>query len=313
MMTWDEQLQKFRSRHRRLTEQEGMTLIAEAYRDLASEYRYNFLIGEAQIQTEAAFQPNGTVAITNGSTALTLTPGTDGLTFNTGWTYRRALIGTQGEVYRVLSFGSTTTATLASPWAGADLAAGTLTMFRSEYSMPADCDYGMDLVFLDVAQMQPLAIYSSFEVHTAQAYVLGQVGTPEALCRSRIDQDVSGNPLEVIEFGPAAPSAAGVYVAFYSKKPAAITDGTKKPLWPENFEDLIWRRAEINLEQNPSHRVMLDESLKQVYRSRLLNLRKRSDGGAEVEHRIQLYRGSRRFPFQNIHFTPSGINPLVGG
>lgn len=313
MMTWADHLAKLRSRHKRIAEIEGMTLIAEAYRDLCSEFRYNFLITEAMIQTEASFKPTGTVAIANGGTALTLTPGSDGLTFNTAWTYRRIVISGQPEVYRVLSFGSTTTATLASPWVGDPVTAATFTMFRSEYPMPVDCDYGMDLTFLDTAQMLPMTFVSSYEMHIDQAYVLGQVGTPEGLCRSRIDQDVSGNPLQVVEFGPSAPSSRVAYPFWYSKKPAAITSGASWPIWPENYEGLITERAEILLESNPSHRVMLDQEFKTKHRMKLLALKKRSNGGAEVEHRIRQYQGSYRQPFSNINVTNTGINPLLGG
>lgn len=311
MMTFDEQLAKLRSRHPKIGETEAMTNIAEAYRNLASEYRWQFLIGETVIVTEAPFT-SGTVAISNGSQNVVFTAGSDGLLWSVAWKNRRIVIQTRGEVYKITITG-TTTGTITPAWAGADQTAATISMFRSEYPMPSDCDYGMDVLVVDALNNMQFPIVSATDLLTAEAYRNGEVGYPEALARVQIEQETgTNNPLEMVRFFPA-PGAVYSFPAFYHRKPPAIV-GTGKPLWPENYEDLIWRRAEILLEQNPAHRIVISKEAKQFYMSRLFDLKGRADGGAEVNRRIQLYHnGGWGLFFQNMNFTSVGINPMVGG
>ena len=310
MQTFDELLAKFRSRHPKIGETEAMTLIAEAYRNLTAEYRWPFLIAETVIQTEAKFT-SGTIAVGLLGTAVTFTAGADGLLWSAAWKNRRIVIQTRGEVYKITITG-TTTGTIAPAWAGDAQTAATFVMFRSEYPMPNDCDYGMDVTFVDVRNNLPFTIVSAYDMLAVEAFRVGEVGYPEALARVQIEQEVStNNPLEMIRFFPA-PDAVYSFPAFYYRKVPAATS-TAKPIWPENYEDLIPSRAEILLEQNPNHRVKLSDDMKQFYASRLWDLKKRGDGGAEVNRRIQTYQsGGWGLFFQNVNFTPSGFNPLVG-
>jgi hypothetical protein len=289
-----------------------MVAIAEAYRDLTSEFRFSFLLAETMIQTEAAFT-GGTVAVTSGSAAITLTPGADALTWDPTWTNRRIQIAGRTESYKVAAIGTTLTATLASPWAGDTNAAAAATMYRSVYGMPPDCDYGCDILYWDALQNQELTMISTYDMKRAEAYQQGQVGTPIAVARVEIQADGSGNPIEMVEFGPQAPRSVFTYPAFYYRKPPAAT-GTVRPIWPESYEDLIWRRGEINLEQNPRHRIAVHPEAKQLYHSRLWDVKRKNDGGAEIYHRIARHSGDgwSNF-FRNVGFTGGGINPLVGG
>lgn len=290
-----------------------MANIALAYRNLASEFRFSFFLAETAIQCEAPFQ-SGTVNVTNGSTAVTLTLGSDSLSWNPAWVNRRIVISGRGESYVVQSIGGVTALTLASPWAGDTDITGDLAyvMYRAVYPMPIDCDYGMDIMFWDAQRNIPFPMISAYDMKLSEAYAQGQVGTPGAVARVQIQSDVNGNPLEMVEFGPQAPGSAFVYPAFYFKKPPAPTLGGY-PLWPENYEDLIPRRAEIELEQNPRHRIALHPEAKQQYHRRLFDLKKRSDGGAEISRRIQRYSGDAWASFfRNVNFTATGVNPLTG-
>lgn len=307
LQTWDQLLAWFRSRHPTIGETEAMTLLALAYRDLCSEFRWSFLLEETAIQTEAPYS-TGTVAVTSGSTVVNLTGGT----WSTGWTNRRIVISGRGESYVVSSITGATGLTLALPWAGDDDADATYTMYRSRYGMPSDCDYGMEMTIWDADQNCPLPLVSIADMKEAQAYQQGVVGTPAAAARAQITVDNAGNPISYLEFGPEAPGDVLVYPTFYFKKPAAPT-GSGYPQWPQNYEDLIPRRAEIELEQNPRHRVVLHPEAKQKYHARLFDLKRRNDGGAEISRRIQRYAGNAWSAFfRNVNFTSTGINPLTG-
>jgi len=311
MQTFDQMLAWLRSRHPRVGETEGMVAIAQAYRDLASEFRWSFLLAETIVQTEAAFT-GGTVAVANGSTAVILTPGADALAWSTAWTNRRIVISGRGESIRVSVIGTTLTATLASPWAGETVTAATYTMYRNVYGMPVDCDYGCDILFWDAAQNQQLTMVTAYDMKQAESFEQGVVGTPTAVARVEIQQDGSGNPIEMVQFGPQAPGTVLSYPAFYYRKLPAPT-GSARPIWPENYEDLIPRRAEIELEQNPRHRISIHPEAKQKYHARLWDLKRRNDGGAEIYHRIALYSsGNWSNAFHNMSLGAGGYNPLVG-
>lgn len=307
MQSFDQLLAWFRSRHRTVGETEAMTLISLAYRNLASEFRWSFLLAETAVQCEAPFQ-SGTVAVTAGSAAVTLS----GDVWSTLWTNRRIVISGRTESYVVSSIGSTTTLTLAQPWAGDTGSGLAYVLYRNQYAMPSDCDYGNSIMFWDAARNIPLPMISAYDMKISEAYAQGQVGTPGAIARVQIAIDNSGNPLEMLELGPQAPGSAFVYPAFYFKKPPAPT-GSGYPLWPENYEDLIPRRAEIELEENPRHRVVLHPRAVQKYHARLWDLKKRNDGGAEISRRIQRYAGDAWASFfRNVNFTATGVNPLTG-
>jgi len=317
MRTWDEQLFKLRSRHPRIGEGECKVELAEGYRDLCGEFRWIFLLGETILQTEAPVL-YGTVAVSlaGGLKNLVLTPDAGGLTWNTTWLNRRIVIQTRAEPYRIASFPSPTTATLIDNWAGLDQTVATYAMYRSEYPMPPDCDYGQEMYFWDVNNQKPLPLVTAVDRLEAEALEVARMDYPRGIARVQIQPDaVTSEPYEMMQFFPA-PADIYSFPAWYFKRPFASgpPSGTAKPLWPAGYEDLIWRKAEINLSRNPVHRIALSKSLEQEYYARLWALKKKNDGGAEIQRRIlraQEYGWATWF--RGMNFTASGINPLVGG
>jgi hypothetical protein len=315
MRTWDQLLAKLRGRHPRVQENEAMVELAEAYRDLCGEYRWKFLLGETIIRTEAPVS-YGTVAVSNLGTALTLTPDSGGLTWSAAWINRRIVIDTRAEPYRVGSFGGATTATLLDAWAGDDQTAAAYTIYRSEYPMPVDCDYGRELTIWDVVNQKPLSLVTAVDVLEAESLEVARIDYPRGVARVQIQPDgITSDPLEMLRFFPA-PADVYSFPAWYYRRPFAAgpTSGSAKPLWPAGYEDLIWRRAEINLAENPVHRIVISAEARQLYYARLWDLKKNNDGGAEIQRRImraQEYGWATWF--RSVNFTSGGINPLVGG
>jgi hypothetical protein len=306
MKTWDQQLAWFRKRHPKIGETEAMARIAEGYRSLNGEYRWPWLIAHTVITTEASFT-DGTVSVTNNSVVITPTGAWD-----TTWKHRRIMISGRSEVYGLTYNTGTSQWNLSQAWPGDNGSGLSYTVFRSEYAMPADCDYGRDVIFVDAQNRLQFPMVSAYDLKTAAAYRYGEVSYPEAVARVQLEV-ITGVAYQLVEFFPAP---AGVYSfpAYYFKKPAGPTLGSDVPFWPEDYEDLIGRHAEILLSQDPSHRVVLSPETKQIYMSRLWDLKKRGDGGAEIQRRIQLYHeGGWGLFFQNMNFTSTGINPLVGG
>jgi hypothetical protein len=107
--------------------------ITERYRDILRSLAWRRLRVQAVIQTPDAYE-TGTVAVTNGSDALTLTGGT----WTSAMTGRGIRIAADNEYYQ-FTFASSTTGTLDRNYEGTTDADATYKLFQSVYVLPADC------------------------------------------------------------------------------------------------------------------------------------------------------------------------------
>jgi hypothetical protein len=112
---------------------ERKAFVNTAYRDVISSYDWETRKGSGVVQTTAPESASTLQAASAGDTAITI----DDANWDTTWIGRKIRIG--NAIYRVSSFDSTSTATLANGLV-ADVDAGsTYVVFQDEYDLPTDC------------------------------------------------------------------------------------------------------------------------------------------------------------------------------
>lgn len=250
--------------------------------DIANEENLAFLIGESKLVTEAAYS-TGTVSVTAGSTAITLTSGT----WDPTWTKRQIIISGRGERYGVTITGATT-GTLADAWQGTTLTGLSYRMFRDTYSLPSDCEFGKEIVWYDTAIFSPLD-FTDYETFTQdrQDFRSARASIPVEITRGGLDS----NGLPQIIFDPP-PGSARVYNLTYYRSPQrpANLDTALSPPWPDGFHDVIALRAGWEWADRRSHPRRVE--LRDRYRSRMRQMRSAYDGGNELRRRLGPAAGS---------------------
>lgn len=288
-MTWRNQLQRL-LQDVKLAPQEGEWRIAESYRLNCAEHTWRHLLKEGAVTTEAAYSI-GTVAVTIGLTTVTLTPVVPGEGWTTSWTNRKIRLEGASEVYSI-TINTPTTGTLNRAFNGTTtLTAGTYEIYRDVYTLPTDCDYGRAVLILDPVNSGSIAIKDYLEFQRFKMSSPGITGTPMWAAMVGLSTVAAsgseGAPLPQIEFGPEAPSTAVIYPIFYYRKPVAVTLLDGYPDWPENFEDMIWKRARMDVAASGRHPHPMYPVWKQEYWFRYAEMRGVMDGGAEVARRIR--------------------------
>lgn len=297
-----------------LQELEAMTLYAESLRYLYSKHKWSFLIINGMVTTEATYS-TGTITVTSGSPLISIDAGSGGTWDNVNWLNRRITIQNGAQFYE-LAFLSSSTANLQINganvnWAYPTASGQTYLIYRDQYPLPANIDWGRDQFWVNPIDIDDLFIIDPQEMRRLKASnPIGTPGNPEAVCRGQLLQtSPTTQPQAYVEFGPLVPNAAFSYNFVAFQKPIVTTSDTQYPLWPEEFEDLIWRRMEKQYSENPRHRVQLSPMLVNEYQMRLWECIKRNNGGAEILRVKQTYRGQRR----RLPFSNSVVFPGVAG
>lgn len=288
-----------------LQELEAMTLYSSALRTLYGEKKWLFLLKNDIISTEAPYE-TGTIAVTNASASVV----GSGTTWSAGWVNRRIVVEGEPTVFDVV-FSSATAATLQAGganvlWTG-DTAAGlAYRVYRDIYLLSSACDWGREYFWWDPQCSLPLPMVDTAQMLTWKAMVQGQLGQPNAVSRAPMQQSAATvAPSAAVEFGPYAPDGVYRFPLWFFRKPAVTAADNEYPLWPEEFEDLIVRRMEIDYSDNPRHRMQLAPTRRQEYYDRLWKCFKRNDGGAEITRVKAIYNGGGGgVPFANVNVLP---------
>lgn len=174
-------------------------------------------------------------------------------------------------------------------------------------ALPQNIDWGRDYFWWDPVNVCELPLIDRYAMMALRAYIQEETGRPEAICRGSLTQATETTvPTVLMEFGPRIPDDIYDFPYAAFKKPVAPTQDGAYPLWPEEFEDLIWRRMEIEFANNPRHPIRLSPDHVQEYRNRMWECIKRNDGGAEILRIKQLYNGRVvRQPFTNATIFPA--------
>lgn len=255
--------------------------LIEAYRSNCSEYPWAHFIKEGTITTEAPYS-TGTVAVTNGDTAVTLTDGT----WDTTWTNRKILLEGD-EVPYGITIATASTGTLDRDFLGDTLTAGTYEIYREVYSLPSDCDPGRELIILDPEHSAAVPFVPVLRLQTDKRHLQGQTGTPCYV--ARWGNTSASPPVAQVIFGPYAPDSEKAYPIFYYKRAAAVSNLDTYPDWPEPFESIHWKRARRDWalsarggRGHPLYALWNQEYLK-VY----VNMKAQMDGGVEMRNVVR--------------------------
>lgn len=256
----------------------------KSVKDICSEHDLAFMIGESRVQTEASYN-TGTVAVTNGNTAIALTGGT----WSAGWTNRRIRIKGRTEFYDITVTGAAA-GTLGTAWQGATGTGLTYEMYRDIYSMPSDCDFAKEVLLWDVTNGRKIDLVDYAEFRETKRESLGVTGDPTEA--ARLGLTAAG--LAQIELGPLAPASARTILVDYYKKPTKPTalNQSLSPLWPEPFEEVIWLRTIWKYADRRGHPRRFE--CQQRYDRAIFNLNAKFDGGNEMRRRLRTSADTRR-------------------
>jgi hypothetical protein len=175
--------------------------INDRYAEILGELPWQRQNYQAMLQTTAPYN-TGTVAVTQGSAAITLTGGTwlqamNGLSFQTADPNTPS---GSGSPY-VFSYFSATTGTLDRPYEGATSAASGYAISQSIYLLPSDCRLLEDNAFAPLQRFthQSLSLSDPYRIAT---------GRPTAW--ASYQDDSSTPPLLQVELWPTPDTAVGI-------------------------------------------------------------------------------------------------------
>lgn len=243
-----------------------------------NEHPWKFCVKEGRIVTEPSYA-TGTLELIGASTAVIL----DGGAWDPTWTNRRMMISGQSETYDMAAILSGS-GTLLQPWAGADNPAATYTMYRDVYSLPADCNMGRDYYILDPARNRCVRMkdYGVFlERKTGNTFS----NSTQYFWSTRVGMTAAG--IAQLQFDPP-PTDGDVFPIVYFAAPVKPTAYTSQilPLFPQQFEDLIWRKARMLFAEERKKWRERDQ-FRAIYLDRYYDAVKVLDGGSEIERVIR--------------------------
>lgn len=278
---------------------EARKRINRAIRSNQTAHHWRHLLVRGSLHVEAPYS-TGLVAIAAGGTAVTLTGGTWATSWTTAPSMRRIVMKGRTEPYDITISGAAA-GTLSEAWLGSALTGATTdtyTMFRDVYPFASDCGYGKTMTILDLENGFELDHLTQPEFYAQKNEYLGQTGTPENFTVVHLTSE--SPPRVQIEFGPVAPDRVLGYRYWYFKRPAFITSDSAYPEWPEEFEDMHWIKAAIDIGQGARRPHRNVPIWRQTYAEMWAAMKKELDGDAAVRQEIQsVYLGSRR----SIHDT----------
>jgi hypothetical protein len=189
--------------------------IGDCYAELAQALPWKRQKASSVLQTVAPYA-TGTVAVTNGSNAVTFT----GATITAGMTGRRFRVTGQSEYY-TFTYVSASTGTLDRVYEGTTDADATYSIEKAVYALPANCRFLEDDAFSDFS-LGPLTRLTIGELNAAYPSRSG-TGTPQIWVS--VMDDASSPPLMQVELYPVPDEAIGIPYA-YLAEPSEVTSAT---------------------------------------------------------------------------------------
>ena len=205
-----------------------LTLVNDAVNMVSMSHNWNWLITQDEIAFVAGYD-TGTVAITNGSSTLTLTTGV--------WPSWAASgeVFLNGRYYRVLTRDSDTQLTLEGTWVYDAITAETYVIYQDSYSLPAD-------LFKLHKFFQGRNYLSGCENVDIITLLDMKDGWQSGSTYTRVFT-VHQNKLLVWPY----PSAAGHVNLSYYRRPTAMTDASDTLDFDPNYITLIYRAIDLQV------------------------------------------------------------------
>jgi hypothetical protein len=253
------------------------SIVWQAIIAVYNEHPWPFCVKEGRIVTEGSYA-TGTLQVTNGLTAVTLSDGV----WDPTWTLRRIDIAGRSETYDMATIlaGS---GTLVQPWQGEDNAAATYTMFRDVYSLPTDCNMGREHYILHPASGRCVrhVDYGVFLERKARGQAQTYANGTGIYWCTRVGMTAAG--AAQLQFDPPPSTVETFPIIYYATppKPTAYTS-LITPLFPPQYEDLIWRKARwLYAEERRKWRER--DQFRAIYYDRFFDAKATFDGGAEID------------------------------
>jgi hypothetical protein len=283
---------------------EAQRRINVAYINEAMRHSWPHLIRSFVLQTEAPYA-DGTLLVTNGLTAVTLTDGTWSTSWTTAPSMRRIAIQGRFEPYGI-TITSPTTGTLADPWIGETQTAATYSLWRDTYPLPVDCGFAKLMALYDPLLRFRLANKTQSIFFRDRAYNPQLVDIPAEIALMNHTSEVPPRP----QFSMyPAPDSVRAYQGFYFGRPSFMTADTQYPDWPYEYQDLIWLSAVIEHYStarfhSPKYLNLFKPTYADLYSLAVKNL----DGDSTLDIIIEDI-STGRVPWQasNAHWTPGAI------
>lgn len=258
-MTLGEQAKKLIGLISTISDGEARQRINDAYVKNCQENPWSHLLKRFTLQTEPPYN-TGTIAVSPAGTNVVLTGGAWVVSWGTPPSMRRMEIQGRREPYDVTIFPSTTSATIADPFAGTvALTDGAYNLYRDTYALPSDCGYARLMALYDPSQRSDirfptdrgrLLFYNQSRFLKERAAQNTLTGIP--YCFTMMQQTTENPPRPQFQLFPA-PSDVRVYHGWYFRRPSIMATDAAYPDWPEEFEDMHWIQACIDYYSQPSH------------------------------------------------------------
>lgn len=196
-------------------------LIDDCYQEIIGKLAWSRQNVQTILQTVAPYS-TGTVALTNGSTAVTLTSGT----WTSGMTGRAFRVVGGSEFYE-LTYGSATTGTLDRAYEGATATGAAYKIFQHVYPLPSDCRLLEDDAF-STFDLGPLVRYTRAQLN-ASFPDRTTVGTPQAWAAYM--DDSSSPPRMQVELYPVPELAVGIPLSYVAEATTPTASGSAFAGW----------------------------------------------------------------------------------
>ena len=215
------------------TNYEARQALQDALNAIDAAANWEFLIATRLINTHAAIS-DGTVSVSSGTTAVTLTGGTWPTVLSPWGEYREIKFAERGMAYKVSQVTSPTTLETKYSVSGTTsnhITNGSYVLFQARYPLPSDCEPGRDLTLRGPDQIGSLPKRERY-IYDRTAFELRGGGVPEFYTDDEYD-DVNGSG--TIRLYPYPTTAYEIQLTYYRKM--IVPDASSSIVMiPEAFE-----------------------------------------------------------------------------
>lgn len=263
------------------------------------------LLKHFTLQTEPMYSI-GTVTVTPSASSVPLAGGVWSTAWTTAPSMRRVVIQGRFEPYDVVTItqpGGVWTATLADPWIGGANAAATYAMWRDEYALPADCGYSSLMALYDPEQRFRLEFMNQTTFLRELHRNAQQINDP--YCFTTVSQSAEAPPRARFRMYPAPPTTRA-YHGFYFGRPDFMVADTDYPLWPIEFQDILWLSALLKHYETPRY---YSPKFIALYKPQIAELYSRMvkafDGNAAIDLVLEDISTAPRRRGSNANWSPN--------
>lgn len=312
-MTCGQQAARLQEVIRTIAPADARRRIANAYRRNSQRQPWQHLLKRFTLETEACYN-TGTIAISENTSAVTVTDGVWDVTWDDVPSSRKIMIQGRSEPYDVTAFGSTTTLTIADNYPGDDLTEGSYNLFRDVYPLPTDCGYTKLMALYDPSQRSDiryptdrgrLLLFNQPRFIIERAANNGLTGIP--YCFMLINQSSETPPRPQIQIYPPSEDVR-VYHGWYFRRPTMPTTDADYLDWPSEWDDMHWVQAVIDYYEMPlTHSASMLAVYVPKYAELFRSMKKAMDGNSAMENEIEGTRNGR------IGYSPTFYGSSASG